>query len=305
MAGELETKKIAALTIESNMGVEKYLSKLGFEVIFTPVGDKWILEKPLEYSDDFLIGGEESGHTIVRSLLTDSSGYVRHAYVGDGYKSFINTVASLMAIRRTKEVKGFYDFLKLPFQREYKSTYSIYYVNKGNLSEDSEVRKLISDSLRESLVTFFPSDFSFRSKNFKNCEDIIFLNMLDSHDRVRGTIYIRNSGTEDKVSLVMKGDLEVQEFLKKVFHSFFPSMFSFLKNKGNNFCRVEKLFLEMVNKGIFSEEKMLDKLDQTISEVIDLKEMYKNAIGGGLVVLRDDTFFPTKLGESFMEKFDV
>ena len=305
MAGELDTKKIAALTIESNMGAEKYLSELGFEVIFTPVGDKWILEKPLEYSDDFLIGGEESGHIIVRSILTDSSGYVRHAYVGDGCKSFINTVASLVTIRRSKEVKEFYNFIKLPFERDYKTTYSIYYVNKGNLLEGSEMRKLISDSIRESLVTFFPSDFSFKSKNFKNCEDIIFLKMLDSHDRVRGTIYIRNSGTEDKTSLVMKGDLEVQEYLKKVFQSFFPSMFSFLKNTSNSFCRVEKIFLEMVTKGIFSEEKILDKLDQSTLEVIDLKEIYKNAISGGLVVSKDNTFFPTKLGESFMEKFDV
>ena len=305
MAGELDSKKIAALTIESNMGAEKYLAKLGFKVIITPVGDKWILEKPKLYNEDFLIGGEESGHTIVRSLLTDSSGFVRHAYIGDGYKSFVNTVASLVAIKRTKGVEDFYNFLKLPFEREYKSTYSIFYVKKENLLEDSQVRKLVVDSLEESILACSPSDLVLNWKNFKNGEDIVFVNLLDSNKSIIGTIYIRNSGTEDKTSLVMKADAETQDLMKKIFHSFFPSMFSFLKNKSNSFCIVEKKFIQMINEGIFSEEAILKKIDQSIIELIDLKQIYKNAISGGLVVLKKGEYFLTELGESFLEKFDV
>ena len=305
MAGELDSKKIAALTIESNMGAEKYLAKLGFKVIITPVGDKWILEKPKLYNEDFLIGGEESGHTIVRSLLTDSSGFVRHAYIGDGYKSFVNTVASLVAIKRTKGVEDFYNFLKLPFEREYKSTYSIFYVKKENLLEDSQVRKLVIDSLEESILACSPSDLVLKWKNFKNCEDIVYVNLLDPNKSIIGTIYIRNSGTEDKTSLVMKADAETQDLMKKIFHSFFPSMFSFLKNKSNSFCIVEKKFIQMINEGIFSEEAILKKIDQSIIELIDLKQIYKNAISGGLVVLKKGEYFLTELGESFLEKFDV
>ncbi|MED5578524.1 MAG: hypothetical protein VX794_00660 [Nitrospinota bacterium] len=303
MAGELSSKKIAALTIESNMGAAKYLSKLGFRVAFTPVGDKWILEKPCEFKDDFLIGGEESGHTIVRSLLTDSSGTVHHAYVGDGYKSFVNTVASIMVLQRSKDIEDFYNFLKLPFEREYKSSSSIYYVKKENLLDGSKIRKSISNALEDVLFTVLPSDFSVKWEKFKNCEDMIYVDILDLKDNVRGSIYIRNSGTEDKISLVLKGDLEVQEFLRKVFDSFFPTMFSFLKNKENSFCKVEKIFLEMVGQGDFLEEKIISRLDESILEIIDLKQIYKNAISGGLVVLKDNSFCSTDLGQSFSEKF--
>ena len=263
------------------------------------------MEKPKLYNEDFLIGGEESGHTIVRSLLTDSSGFVRHAYIGDGYKSFVNTVASLVAIKRTKGVEDFYNFLKLPFEREYKSTYSIFYVKKENLLEDSQVRKLVVDSLEESILACSPSDLVLNWKNFKNGEDIVFVNLLDSNKSIIGTIYIRNSGTEDKTSLVMKADAETQDLMKKIFHSFFPSMFSFLKNKSNSFCIVEKKFIQMINEGIFSEEAILKKIDQSIIELIDLKQIYKNAISGGLVVLKKGEYFLTELGESFLEKFDV
>tara|TARA_B100000029_G_scaffold152806_2_gene147949 strand:- start:19979 stop:21901 length:1923 start_codon:yes stop_codon:yes gene_type:complete len=305
MAGELDSKKIAALTIESNMGAGKCLSELGLEVVVTPVGDKWILEKPSEYSDDFLIGGEESGHTIVRSVLTDSSGFVRHVYIGDGYKSFLNTVASLLAIKRTKGVEEFYEFLKFPFEREYKSTYSIFYVNKENLLLSSGMRKLVSDSLEECILELFPSDFVIEWKNFKNCEDILYVNILDSDNNVRSTIYIRNSGTEDKTSLVMKADFEKQNLMKEIFDSFFPLMFSSLKNKDNSFCRIEKIFLEMVDKGIFSKDKMVEKIDRSILEVIDLKQIYQNAINGGLVQSKEDEFILTELGKSFLEKFYV
>jgi len=285
------------------MGAAKYLSKLGFRVAFTPVGDKWILEKPCEFKDDFLIGGEESGHTIVRSLLTDSSGTVHHAYVGDGYKSFVNTVASIMVLQRSKEIEDFYNFLKLPFEREYKSSSSIYYVKKENLLDGSKVRESISNALEDVLFTVFPSDFSVKWEKFENCEDMIYVDILDLKDNVRGSIYIRNSGTEDKTSLVLKGDLEVQEFLRKVFDSFFPAMFSFLKNKENSFCKVEKIFLEMIGQSDFSEEKIISRLDESILEIIDLKQIYKNAISGGLVVLKDNSFCSTDLGQSFSEKF--
>ena len=305
MAGELDSKKIAALTIESNMGTEKCLSELGFEVVVTPVGDKWILEKPSEYGDDFLIGGEESGHTIVRSVLTDSSGFVRHAYIGDGYKSFINTVASLLVIKRTKGIEGFYEFLKLPFERDYKSTYSIFYVNKENLFLSSEVRKFLSNSLEECILELSPSDFIVQWKNFKNCEDILYVNILDSNNNIRATIYIRNSGTEDKTSLVMKADFHMQDLMKKIFDSIFPLIFSSLKNKDNSFFKIEKIFMEMVEKGIYSEDIMAEKLDESIKEVIDLKQISKNAISGGLVGSKENKFFLTELGESFLEKFYV
>ena len=134
-------------------------------------------------------------------------------------------------------------------------------------------------------------------------EDIVFVNLLDSNKSIIGTIYIRNSGTEDKTSLVMKADAETQDLMKKIFHSFFPSMFSFLKNKSNSFCIVEKKFIQMINEGIFSEEAILKKIDQSIIELIDLKQIYKNAISGGLVVLKKGEYFLTELGESFLEKF--
>ena len=82
-------------------------------------------------------------------------------------------------------------------------------------------------------------------------------------------------------------------------------MFSFLKNKSNSFCIVEKKFIQMINEGIFSEEAILKKIDQSIIELIDLKQIYKNAISGGLVVLKKGEYFLTELGESFLEKFDV
>ena len=208
-----------------------------------------------------------------------------------------------MVIKRTKGIEGFYEFLKLPFERDYKSTYSIFYVNKENLFLSSEVRKFLSNSLEECILELSPSDFIVQWKNFKNCEDILYVNILDSNNNIRATIYIRNSGTEDKTSLVMKADFHMQDLMKKIFDSIFPLIFSSLKNKDNSFFKIEKIFMEMVEKGIYSEDIMAEKLDESIKEVIDLKQISKNAISGGLVGSKENKFFLTELGESFLEKF--
>ncbi|MEW5806182.1 MAG: phosphoglucosamine mutase [Acidobacteriota bacterium] len=59
-------------TVMSNMWLEKKLSMSGIRLIRTSVGDKYVLEKMLEY--DLNLGGEQSGHVI----------FLDHATSGDG-----------------------------------------------------------------------------------------------------------------------------------------------------------------------------------------------------------------------------
>jgi phosphoglucosamine mutase len=58
---QLKSKKIVATTM-SNMGLEQALQEIGFGLVRTQVGDKYVLEKMVELGSN--LGGEQSGHTI-------------------------------------------------------------------------------------------------------------------------------------------------------------------------------------------------------------------------------------------------
>ena len=59
-------------TVMSNMGLHIFAKENGMELHCTPVGDRNVLEKMLEH--DFVIGGEQSGHTIFRAYATTGDG---------------------------------------------------------------------------------------------------------------------------------------------------------------------------------------------------------------------------------------
>lgn len=69
--GLLRNNKVA-LTIMSNLGIINDLKKRGIEVIECNVGDKYILEELNRH--DLQIGGESSGHIILKDFLSTGDG---------------------------------------------------------------------------------------------------------------------------------------------------------------------------------------------------------------------------------------
>ncbi len=59
-------------TVMSNLGFMKAMKDADVNVITTAVGDRYVLEKMLE--SDFSIGGEQSGHVILREFATTGDG---------------------------------------------------------------------------------------------------------------------------------------------------------------------------------------------------------------------------------------
>lgn len=71
-------------TIMSNQGLHVHLTKNNKTLVRTPVGDKYVAQQLLK--DNLLLGGEQSGHIIIRDYLT----------TGDGIFTALKTVESVM-----------------------------------------------------------------------------------------------------------------------------------------------------------------------------------------------------------------
>jgi phosphoglucosamine mutase len=85
--GTLSKPGIVA-TVMSNLGLERYLAGLGLDLIRTPVGDRYVLERMRQ--DGYNVGGEQSGHII----LSD------HTTTGDGFVAALQILAVVKKLQR-------------------------------------------------------------------------------------------------------------------------------------------------------------------------------------------------------------
>ncbi len=69
--GKLNQNLLVA-TVMSNLGLFAAMKAAGISVITTPVGDRYVLEKMLE--SDYSLGGEQSGHVILREYASTGDG---------------------------------------------------------------------------------------------------------------------------------------------------------------------------------------------------------------------------------------
>jgi phosphoglucosamine mutase len=69
--GALKSNTIVG-TVMSNLGFIQAMKEAGIDVITTAVGDRYVLEKMLE--GDFTLGGEQSGHLIMREFAKTGDG---------------------------------------------------------------------------------------------------------------------------------------------------------------------------------------------------------------------------------------
>ena len=71
--GRLSRPGVVA-TVMSNLGLERYLGSIGLELVRTPVGDRYVLERMR--ADGYNVGGEQSGHIILSDYSTTGDGLV-------------------------------------------------------------------------------------------------------------------------------------------------------------------------------------------------------------------------------------
>ena len=148
--GTLKNNKVVT-TVMSNIGFEKYLKENKIELLRANVGDRYVLEKML--AEDVVIGGEQSGHIILKDYAT----------TGDGVLSSLKLVE---VIRDTKKdlhelVSAIKDapqtLINVKVDNAKKNTWDknkniMSYIDESNKKYKDKVRILVRKSGTEPLI---------------------------------------------------------------------------------------------------------------------------------------------------------
>jgi phosphoglucosamine mutase len=93
--GKLPTNTLVA-TVMSNMGLDIAMQNQGINLVKTKVGDRYVLEKMLE--ENHVLGGEQSGHVIMRSFSTTGDGVLTALQVLGAMVHAKTTLSSLAGV---------------------------------------------------------------------------------------------------------------------------------------------------------------------------------------------------------------
>ncbi|MYA97904.1 MAG: hypothetical protein F4X91_16030 [Nitrospinae bacterium] len=304
--GELPEDGAAALTIESDAGAAAALNEVGLRVVFTPVGDKWILNEARKWGDRFALGGEESGHTIAPGLLVNAVGEGRKFAAGDGLKSFLNTCAAVRSLFEEAEPEEAYAAVAAPFPRGFKRSYYAYHVERSRFAPGAAAWEAVAARLMESAESVFSGVAAPRFAPLEDDAGVMYLALEDEAGGPLGAIYVRNSGTESRTGVVLRGPLEWQEKLCAVGDEVLREILRHMKDDDAPGARAEACLLEALREcemdATAVDAHLESDAEARFGAPVQAPGIRKEVLRGGLAREDEGSLSITPLGAWYLEQ---
>jgi len=274
-----------AYTVESDINVARHAEKLGFKPHVMAVGDKWILAHAQRAPLSFGIGGEETGHSIHEGIIPVSCRDEKRIFAGNGLKGAINTLIAAHRLTEGMNATQAATALARPFEPGFKQSLYAYYIDKSLFARESEAWKETETVIREAFAQSAPSGYSLEPELIADEPDMLYIKIIRSGEGQAGSVFVRNSGTEDKIGVNVRGARGMENFLGEIGGRAIFRLMKTMKNSANPMALAEARLLatlaenEQPDKGSFAG---ID-FDRLVYEM----EMKQKLIGGsgGMLVL--------------------
>lgn len=239
----------------------------------------------------YAIGLEESGHCITPGYF-DSASLTTVCFSGNGIKTALNSVMA-MAPYTGKSYQP--DAIEHPFEAGVRKTFYTYYVDKSRLKSGQAFRNEIQSTLIEQFKCCFPETFEMSLLEFSEEKEMIYCSISENQKQC-GAIFMRNSGTEDKSALYLRGEARLQTFLEDLGFHMHLSLLRGQKNHSHPFVEFELKLLKAVERGDSPDTLLSQHKDLPCERI--LKEM---ELKEGLLMKSDGVLSLTGKGKSFLD----
>jgi len=230
-------------TVESDLNAARYAGEMGYEPRLTAVGDKWVLQQAAQHPDAYGIGSEETGHNISQGWLTDATGNERTIFTGNGLKSALNT---FVATRGMSAVEAHH-----PFVPGFKRTFYVYYTDKPRLAAGSDVFEGVAAAI-EAACTLGP----VRRVVHEAEPDMLYLAVDAADGSQRAGIFVRNSGTEEKTGVNVRGAVDDADALVACGEAALLYLSANMKDHGHAMAQAERAILEALGDGPLPDDRL-------------------------------------------------
>ena len=204
----------------------------------------------------FSIGSEETGHCITEGYLSLKNKEEVPVFFGNGVKSAINTFVATQILLGSKSTRSYFSNLTHPFRSGYKQTFYTYYVNKNLFYKKSQLWDLLKVSIFQEALS---KGFSPRLTNFSEEPDMLYI-ALDIKKSEHSSIFIRNSGTENKIGVNLRGPMKSASKLKSIGKKCNEILLSSMKDFKNRLCKLEEDILnQLIHESVPNTKLKLKK----------------------------------------------
>jgi len=236
----------------------------------------------------FAIGSEESGHVITLAKL-NSCHVNRPVFIGNGLKCALNSLAAIQALRSAKNTPEFFEWLKCPFPSGFQKSLPVYYVDKSLLDEGSVLRTDLEELLLANL------NWPEMEVEIVKCQEepeILLLNVLEN-GLTAAAVFVRNSGTEDKLALYLRGRKELEVRLESLAEKIYPFLLLSFKNKNSPMGQAEQLVLLRLKDGA---KQVIDLSFEQFAKISLNRLLHEMSSRQQLIKQEGDTWSITETG---------
>ncbi|MHC4938423.1 MAG: hypothetical protein ACYTHK_05595 [Planctomycetota bacterium] len=230
-------------TVESDLNAARHAARIGYEPRLTAVGDKWVLLQAARDPERYGIGSEETGHNISKGWLVALDGTTKEVFTGNGLKSALNTFVSTRGMSPAAAHR--------PFAPGFKQTFYVYYTDKEALTAGSDVFEGVAKTIEEH-CTLGP----VRRVEHPEEPDMLYLAVDGDDGMQRAGIFVRNSGTEEKTGVNVRGMTADAAALRAVGEKALLYLAGHMKAHDHPMARAERAILEALGEGPLPESDL-------------------------------------------------
>jgi phosphomannomutase len=244
-------------TIESDIMTSSAAGKnLGLNTRIVSVGDKWIGN----FKDgEVLVGLEISGHLIFPIDVLSPDGKKQTLLSGVGLLTGLISICAIKGLDLTEEK------IIEPFEPGFSKTYYVFFVDKTLYYRGSAIwnkdKEFVEKAIAEAIANSKLPKTTVIKYEDKEDLNVLYINILD-RDKLLGVLFMRNSGTEDKNAIYVKGQKNYEEVLCKIGSNVQKMHTAEMKNKNRIEYKYEQAIIKSLdeNGGKTTVDKVLSGL---------------------------------------------
>ena len=233
------------------------------------------------------VGSEETGHNITEAEWTLAHEEAVSIYSGNGLKSALNTFAATEYLAQTLTPAKYYNVLSRPFAPGFKGIFYVYYIHQDLFFNNSPVWKKVKQALVKAAKK---KNYTTSIRIFPEDSDMLYISLSGG----KAGIFVRNSGTENKISINLRGSKSDAAKLKQIGLEAVKILFTALKDDDHHFYKLELHALSQVaSRPVTEKDLEIDKHCRTRL----VTEMQKQ----GLIQMSPKGYRMTPLGKWYIE----